>query len=265
MFRAIAPEVNTVWRTGHTMITNRRRVPVLSRRPASGRAPTLPGMATRVLLIHGAATTASAWDAVVGLLRDPRGDDLEALDVVVPERPSTGDLEREVAFLTDAASGALVVGVSGGATLGLALASSEVPLAGAVLHEPAVGTLVPGLLDHVVAGYATGGVEGFGRALYGPGWSPSMAPRDPDLVSRDLAMFRAFEPRPLATGQENIVVTVGADSPPLRHEAARVLHDRLGVEVRVLPGCRHFVQHDRPATLAALIRDVAARIQAPRS
>lgn len=263
MFRAHAPKVNTVWRTGHTMITIRRRVPVPTSPPAPA-APTLPGMATRVLLIHGAATTASVWDAVVGLLRDPAMDGAEALDVLVPERPSTGDLGREVDFLADAAGGALVVGVSGGATLGLALASSQVPLAGAVLHEPAVGTLVPGLLDHVVAGYAAGGVQGFGLALYGPGWSPSMAPRDPDSVARDLAMFRAFEPQPLATGQENVVVTVGADSPPLRHEAAGVLHERLGVEVRVLPGCRHFVQHDHPATLAAVIRDAAARAQGRR-
>ncbi len=216
-------------------------------------------MAPRVLLVHGAATTAAVWDAVIRLLQEPSEDGFPGLEVLAPQRPSSGDLDREVAFLSEAARGAVVVGVSGGATLGLALASSDVPLAGAVLHEPAVGTLVPGLLDHVVAGYAQGGVTGFGRALYGPGWSPAMAPADPGAVDRDLAMFRAFQPQAPAAGQGNVVVTVGGDSPPTRHEAARVLHERFGVEAHVLPGCRHFVQHDNPAELVAVLRDVVAR------
>ena len=117
-------------------------------------------MATpRVLLVHGAATTSRVWDRVRALLRD------DGVEVVAPDRPSSGDLTAELAALADDADGAVVVGVSGGATLGLALASDRV-VAGAVLHEPAVGSLVPGLLDHVVAGFTTGGVPGFGaRAL----------------------------------------------------------------------------------------------------
>jgi pimeloyl-ACP methyl ester carboxylesterase len=220
-------------------------------------------MAPRVLLVHGAATTAAVWDAVIRLLCDPSAGGISDLEVLAPERPSSGDLAREVAFLAEAARGAVVVGVSGGATLGLALASGDTPLAGAVLHEPAVGTLVPGLLDHVVAGYAQGGVEGFGRALYGPGWSPEMAPDDPGAVARDLAMFRAFQPAAMTAGQGNVVVTVGGDSAPARHEAARVLRERLGVETRVLPGCRHFVQHDDPAELVRVVIDVLTASQNP--
>src|SRR6187431_2725648 len=101
----------------------------------------------RVLLVHGAATTSRVWDRLRALLA------ADGLDVVAPDRPSSGDLAVELAALADDADDALVVGVSGGATLGLALAGMR-PLAGAVLHEPAVGSLVPGLLDHVVAGYA---------------------------------------------------------------------------------------------------------------
>ncbi len=207
-------------------------------------------MATpRVLLVHGAATTSRIWDPVCDLLRD------DGLDVVVPDRASSGDLTTELDALAGLADGAVVVGVSGGATLALALASDR-PLAGAVLHEPAVGSLVPGLLDHVVAGFTSGGVPGFGAALYGPSWTPAMAPADQDAVARDLAMFRRFEPAPLHPGQGAVVVTVGELSSPARHDAARALHHLLNVEVRVLPGTGHFVQHDDPAALVAVIRSV---------
>lgn len=210
---------------------------------------------TRVLLVHGAATTSRVWDRVRGLLRD------DGLDVVAPDRRSSGDLATELAALADDADDAVVVGVSGGATLGLALASTDRLLAAAVLHEPAVGSLVPGLLDHVVAGYTSAGVPGFGAALYGPSWTPAMAPADPDAVARDLGMFRRFEPAPLHPGQGPVVVTVGELSPPARHRAARALHDLLGVEVRVLPGTGHFVQHDEPEALVAVVRSVVRRAQ----
>lgn len=203
---------------------------------------------TRVLLVHGAATTARVWDLLRPWLPD--------VELVVPDRPSSGDLATELAALAPAARGSVVVGVSGGATLGLALACASSHLAGAVLHEPAVGSLAPGLLDHVVAGWTSGGVPGFGSALYGPSWEPTMAPPDPSAVSRDLAMFRRFEPAPLVEGNGRVVVTVGALSPPQRHTAAAALHDRLGVEVEVLPDSGHFVQHDNPAALAAAVRSV---------
>jgi len=206
-----------------------------------------------VLLVHGAATTGAVWDRLTPLLAD-----LD-LPLVAPDRRCSGDLATEVAALAPLAEGAVVVGVSGGATLGLALASGPTRLAGAVLHEPAVGSMVPGLLDHVVAGYAADGVPGFARALYGPGWSPAMGPTDPGAVGRDLAMFRGFEPEPVAPGQGPVVVTVGSDSPAPRHAAAESLRERLGVEVRVLPGCVHFVQHDAPEALAVVVRDVVRR------
>jgi pimeloyl-ACP methyl ester carboxylesterase len=214
---------------------------------------------TRVLLVHGAATTPAIWDRLVPLLRFPECDDVE---IIAPLRPSSGDLAQEVAALAEAARGSVVVGVSGGATLGLALLSSDVHLAGAVLHEPAVGSLVPGLLDPVVAAYSDLGIPGFGRALYGPSWSPAMAPDDPDAVARDLAMFRRFEPAAVAAGQGPATTTVGGASPAARHEAAGALQHRFGLTTRVLPGSGHFVQHDNPQALAAVVREVvlAARV-----
>jgi pimeloyl-ACP methyl ester carboxylesterase len=211
-----------------------------------------------VLLVHGAATTAAVWDRFVPVLTARSGREVE---VLAPDRPSTGDLAAESAALAASAEGAVVVGVSGGATLGLALLASEVRLAGAVLHEPAVGSLVPGLLDHVAAGYAAGGVTGFGRALYGPGWSPAMAPVDAGAVGRDLAMFRLFEPAPVAPGQGPAVVTVGALSPPPRHAAARALQDALGLSVRVLPGSDHFVHRVNPDALAAVVVDLLPTVR----
>jgi pimeloyl-ACP methyl ester carboxylesterase len=83
-----------------------------------------------------------------------------------------------------------------------------------------------------------------------------MAPADQDAVARDLAMFRRFEPAAIRVGQGRVVVTVGEHSPPPRHHAAWALHDLLGVEVRVLPGTGHFVQHDNPEALVAVVRSV---------
>ena len=98
------------------------------------------------MLIHGAATTSRVWRHVIPLLAQAGGR-----DVSCPDRAATGDLSAEVAALRDVCQGAIVAGVSGGATLGLALAAAGVPMRAALLHEPAVGSLYPGLLDQVRA------------------------------------------------------------------------------------------------------------------
>lgn len=216
----------------------------LSPRPIVRR---MPSTAPPVLLLHGAATTARCWDAVALLLQRT------GLSVTAPDRASTGDLEQELAALRPFAEGAFVVGVSGGATLGLAMAAEGTPLAGAVLHEPAVGSLLPGLLAPMAAAFADGGVPAFGARLYGPAWTPAMAPAGPGAVARDLAMFARFEPSPPAPGQGGVLVTVGGDSPPIRHAAAAALAEHRGYETAVLPGCRHLVQVEAPGALADLV------------
>ncbi len=180
---------------------------------------------------------------------------LDGLDVVAPDRPCLGDLDAELGALEPIVDGALLVGVSGGATLGLAFAASETRLAGAILHEPAVGSLVPGLLGPVAAAYSENGVPGFGATLYGSLWDPGMASADPGAVERELPMFRAFEPAAAAPGQGPVLVTVGGDSPPPRHAAATALRERLGYRVRVIPGTSHFVPAEQPEALARLIRE----------
>lgn len=209
--------------------------------------------APRVLLVHGAGTTSRCWDEVTSLL------ERAGVDVVAPDRASTGDLEQEVDALRGLAEGALVVGVSGGATLGLALAAGDACLAGAVLHEPAVGSLLPGLLAPMAAAFAEGGAAAFGRRLYGSAWHESMAPTDPGAVGRDLAMFSRFEPQRPRAGQGPVLITTGAHSPPVRHAAAAALAEHRDLTTTVLPGCRHFVQVEAPGVLADL---VLARLRA---
>ncbi len=201
-----------------------------------------------IVLIHGAATTAGIWQGVSRSLAALYPD----LPVVAPQRAYSGDLATEVKALAEVCADAVVVGVSGGATLGLALLAAGVPTAGAILHEPAVGSLVPGLLAPMAAAYASGGVPAFGAALYGPAWTTAMAPDDPDAVRRDLAMFRAFEPSALSAPPSGAMTTVGARSPAVRHEAARALQSHSGLPYEVIEGCGHAVHLERPEALAVL-------------
>jgi pimeloyl-ACP methyl ester carboxylesterase len=201
-------------------------------------------MTVRVLLIHGVATTSAIWAPLLPYLR--------SFDVLDVNRPRLGDMDSETRWLADYAAGAFVVGISGGATLGLALASSSTQLLGALVHEPAVGSLAPGLLDPIVAAYAAGGTAGFGAALYGPGWTLDMAPDDAPLTP-ELAMFRAYEPAVPAPGQGPVIATVGDRSLPIRHASVAALSAKYGYQTRVVVGSGHFAPFDAPKAFAALI------------
>jgi pimeloyl-ACP methyl ester carboxylesterase len=211
----------------------------------------------RVTLVHGAATTSRVWRSLLPLLAAAGPG--RPLTVTAPDRDCSGDLAAETAALRPACDGAVVAGVSGGATLGLALAASGGPAA-SVLHEPAVGSLLPGLLGPVRAAFAAGGVPAFGAALYGPAWTVAEAPADPAAVARDLAMFSRFEPAAPAPGAGPVVITVGECSPPARHTAAARLADRFGFRVVVIPGAAHAVHLTHPAAFAAVVRSVAAAL-----
>lgn len=212
------------------------------------------GVVRRVVLIHGAATTSRIWDRVVPLLG--------GFDVHCPDRRCSGNLDVEVADLMPLCKQAIVVGVSGGATLGLELAARDCGAASIIVHEPAVGSLLPGLLNAVAAAYASGGVQAFATTLYGPSWQPADGPADDASVARDIAMFRAFEPSAPNPESCPVTVTLGALSPQIRHAAAAALATRFGLAVRTLPDAGHAIHLDRPAVLASLIRDTATALGA---
>jgi pimeloyl-ACP methyl ester carboxylesterase len=138
----------------------------------------------RIVLIHGAATDSQVRASTAAALREST-----AATVTAPDRPQSGDLDTEVDFLAPLCAGAIIIGVSGGVTLGLELAARDADIVGALLHEPAAGSLAPGLLDHVAEGLASDGVAGFGHALYGPAWDPSYTHASLDTVRREFAMF----------------------------------------------------------------------------
>jgi pimeloyl-ACP methyl ester carboxylesterase len=220
---------------------------LLNARPTGAFAPRVRVMPCLVL-VHGAVTGVDVWDAVLPYLG--------SFEVRVPERPRTGSLAREVAWLASVAADCWVVGLSGGATLGLALAATDVPLAGAVLHEPAVGSLAPGLLRPVASAFAASGVAGLGSTLYGPSWNPSVCPPPAGAAAgAELAMFRSFEPAPLSPAAGRVVVTYGGASPAVRRTAAEALLP-LGASVQPIPGVGHFAPYDHPAAFAATIADV---------
>ena len=203
----------------------------------------------RLVLVHGAATTSRMWDRVLPLLKAQTLSNVTAV-----ERPRTGELDREIAELTPLVEGSWLIGVSGGATLGLAIAAAGVPLAGALLHEPAVGSLQPDLLTPVAAAFAAAGTAGLGRTLYGPSWQPDMAGQVDDTGTRaELSMFRSFEPTHLPPSAGRVVVTVGSLSPHIRHSSVRALASAIGCEVRTIDHASHFAPHDAPASFATAV------------
>lgn len=205
---------------------------------------------TPLVLVHGAVTGVAVWDPLLPFLA--------AYDVRVPERPRTGSRDLELEWLGSVATGSWLVGLSGGATLGLALAASGVPLAGALLHEPAIGSLAPSLLAPVAAAFAEAGVAGLGARLYGPSWTPALCPpAAASAAAAELAMFRSCEPAPVSPAAGPVVVTYGAASPPARRRAAEALVP-LGCTIRSLPGARHLAPYDAPAVFAAAIADVVS-------
>ncbi|XAY05081.1 hypothetical protein DSM112329_01924 [Paraconexibacter sp. AEG42_29] len=184
-------------------------------------------------------------------------------DGLAPAATVAENVDDVVAVLDEAGVGrATVAGMSGGATVALAMAISHPErLIRAVAHEPAVGALVPALGELVRGALAAGGGAGLARALAGPGtWAALDAPvRDAvlaraTLIERDAPAFLAFDPQLGPAVGERLVCTVGALSPPLRHRVAAALAHRTGAPVITVPGCAHLPQYDAPRTFADTIR-----------
>jgi pimeloyl-ACP methyl ester carboxylesterase len=161
---------------------------------------------------------------------------------------------------------AVVAGMSGGATVALAMAISRPDrLVRAVAHEPAVGALVPALGELVRGALSAGGGGALARALAGPDTWAALSDEERDdvltlaaLIERDAPAFLAFDPRLDRAVGERLVCTVGALSSPLRHRVAAALAERTGAPVLTVPGCAHLPQYDAPDAFADTIRALAA-------
>lgn len=230
------------------------------------------GQGPVVVLLHGVGVGPASFAPMVEALAErhrvvalerPVGRDGSA----IPLADQADQLARTLPEL--GASGARLVGVSGGATLGLCLAIRHPDAVGAlVLHEPLVGPLAPEL-DQRFQAAAARAAEGDGpamevvQAVMGDAtWAaldPAARTYATDRAARwrgEVAEFAAFAPdvRDLtALAGRPLLVTVGGRSDPARWAAAEVLRRWAGAQLVEVPGAGNAVQLDAPAAFAELI------------
>ena len=229
-----------------------------------------------VVLVHGVGIGPWSYDAMAAALATDH-------TVVVPHRrgyggsaglPPASSLDEQVDDLAATVDGpARFVGVSGGATLVLALAMARPDLvAAAVVHEPVFGPLSGALhaeLGSAGAGLArSDGAVAFVRRLVGDSlWGSLDQGRRDDVarveatVRHEVPQFLGFAPGPerlRAAGAVGVVTTVGGDSRPSRHHAANVLAGHLGRPATVLPGVGHLAQMKGVPSLVAALRQAEA-------
>jgi len=169
------------------------------------------------------------------------------------------------------------VGVSGGATLGV-IAAARRPgvIAGALLHEPLIGSSAAALHDGVqaaaarlrigqrepatvessAAGFVAGLVGAESWAALGSAGRASVVARA-GLVGTEVPYFARFEAPSVDDDDVPVVITVGAKSPVPRHEAAERAAELLRGTVVVIPGVGHLPQVEAPDAFAELIRSIA--------
>ncbi|KFJ04196.1 hypothetical protein BISU_1234 [Bifidobacterium subtile] len=209
----------------------------------------------KIVLIHGAAATSRIWRLVIAELHVS----LPYTRILVPDRRCTGNMDKETDDLWEACSGALVVGVSGGATLAWALASRKCPMLGMIAHEPAAGNLCPGLLSYAGSAWSESTLNPvrratlFGERLYGTQWNADELPSDVAAVSRDYRMFSQFNPAPPRINPSVITLTIGALSPKIRYDAAQAYEQTFGIPSHTLAGAKHCVQLEQPRLFADVI------------
>jgi pimeloyl-ACP methyl ester carboxylesterase len=236
-----------------------------------------------VVLLHGVGVDARSFDRLVHLLA-------ERHTVVVPDRRGYGAardvdpglrLDDHVDDLDELvgsrAPGASIVGVSGGATIALALALRRVAdgraddLGDVVVHEPLLGPLAPELAERVVAGYDRTlardptSASRYVRELVGATTWSRLSNEDIGrlataawVVAAEVPGFLAFAPeRPAIESLRGIrlTTTVGATSPAPRADAAAVLQEVAGACVRVVAGAGHLPQIDAPRRFATVLAE----------
>jgi pimeloyl-ACP methyl ester carboxylesterase len=195
------------------------------------------------------------------------------------DRPAISNLEAQVDRILEdimkrEEQPSVWVGVSGGATLGvIAACRRPAVIAGALLHEPLIGTRAAALHDGVQAAAArlAGGqldsaaVESsaadFVAGLVGPeSWEAlgvdgrTAVLERARLVGAEVPYFASFEAPTAFDDAVPVLITVGERSPAPRHEAAERAAELLKGRLVVIPGIGHLPQVEAPETFAELIR-----------
>jgi 3-oxoadipate enol-lactonase/3-oxoadipate enol-lactonase/4-carboxymuconolactone decarboxylase len=232
-----------------------------------------PQQPTPVVLIHGVGFGPETLDELARALAvqapvlcvTRRG--YGHRDGLAPATSVTEHVDDVVAVLDAAGIGrAVVAGMSGGATVALALALSHPErVVSAVAHEPAVGSMAPELRVLVSGALRRGGGGALLRVLAGEKTWAKLSGRElsalearTGLVEGDANAFLVFEPN-LAESDPSppLVCSVGERSSALRFAVAERLAARTGAPVAVVPGCGHLPQLDAPEAFAELILDQA--------
>ncbi len=239
-----------------------------------------------VVLVHGVGIGAWAFaEVAAALAADHR--------VLVPHRrgygagasgdvPASATVAEQVEDLLALAearglTSATWVGVSGGATLVLALAMTAPSVVrAAVVHEPVFGPLAPDLhaaLQTAAArlaasGAGPDGVLEFMAGLVGedrmaalPASAREAIVDRCEVVRAEVPAFIEFAPTAADLGglaAVALVAGVGATSPLWRRLAAAVLGERAGATVEVIEGARHLPQLEAPEAFEKVIRAASA-------
>jgi pimeloyl-ACP methyl ester carboxylesterase len=242
------------------------------------------GAGPAVVLLHGVGAGPGSFAAIVERLADDHR-------CLVIERPGRG-LDHAVALddQADAVArvlgevggvGARLVGVSGGATLGLLLGIRHPHLfADLVLHEPLVGPLAPALHDRFrgAADRAAASPEdalAVARSVMGErAWDAlgdegrAAAVADAPRWQGEIAAFAGFAPTRIELSglrSSGLVVTLGAESGPERAEAALVLQDVADATIARIPGTTNAPHLEAPDAFAGVLRSLRpAALGGPR-
>ncbi|WP_426573847.1 alpha/beta fold hydrolase [Aquihabitans sp. McL0605] len=224
------------------------------------------------MLLHGVGVGPESFAAMAELLEDRHR-------VVALERPvGPGGTALPLPLQADllatllaevGALGARLVGVSGGATLGLCLGIRHPQTVSALaLHEPLVGALAPELhsqFQRSAAIASAGEPEAMEvvRAVMGDATWASLGPEGQAASSShavrwrgEIAQFAAFDPsvadltalRPLP-----LLVTVGSRSGPERWAAAEQLRRWAAADLVEVPGAGNAAQIDAPQAFTEIV------------
>lgn len=239
-----------------------------------------PELAPAILFVHGVGMSPAVFDSVRSACNTPR----TAAPLRAPYRTGASTISFEsmvddLASLAALEAPVLVVGVSGGATLALALACrlgtdaavEEAGVVGVVAHEPLVGPLAAEL-HAIITARAASLAESreaeravdFVRDLIGvgtweqlPGSVRDHALEHADVVRHEVSRFVEFAPTlaELRGIRVPLTVTVGSSSPTARHEAARLLERASAARVQLVPG-GHLACWEHPVAFAETIHNV---------